>query len=143
VLPELIVQNKHRRMSFAEGGQTNKGSFNNVWFSNEAHFHLEGVVNKHNVRFRVSGNPRVIREKLHHAPRITERVNSGRYLSMLHNTFVPHLLAIGLPLQTQRSCRMKPGHIQHMFFWVFCTTSQTDFLIVSHVDRTDPRIVLI
>jgi hypothetical protein len=28
-------------------------------------------------------------------------VNSERYLSMLLNTVVPHLLAAGLPLQTQ------------------------------------------
>jgi hypothetical protein len=30
-----------------------------------------------------------------------ETVNSEQYLSMLHNTFVPHLLATGLLLQTQ------------------------------------------
>jgi hypothetical protein len=60
----------------------------------------------------------VIHEKVHHAPRVTvwvaisshgllgpisseQRVNSERYLSMLRNTFVPHLLATCLPLQTQ------------------------------------------
>jgi hypothetical protein len=65
-----------------------------------------------------SENPRVFHEKVHHASRITvwvatsshallwpvfseEAVNSELYLSMLHNTFVPHLLAIGLLLQTQ------------------------------------------
>jgi hypothetical protein len=30
-----------------------------------------------------------------------ETVNNEHYLSMLCNTFVPHLLATGLPLQTQ------------------------------------------
>jgi hypothetical protein len=29
------------------------------------------------------------------------KVKSEHYLSMLHNTFVPHLLATVLPLQTQ------------------------------------------
>jgi hypothetical protein len=60
----------------------------------------------------------VIHEKVHHAPRIIvwvalssngllgpvsfeETVNSERYLSMLRNTSVPHLLATGLPLRTQ------------------------------------------
>jgi hypothetical protein len=60
----------------------------------------------------------VIHEKVHHAPRITvwdaisshgllERISSEGtvncecYLSMLCSTFVPHLLATGLPLQTQ------------------------------------------
>jgi hypothetical protein len=59
----------------------------------------------------------VIHEKVHHALRITasvaisshgllapiffeETVNGERYLSMLCNTFVPHLLATGLLLQT-------------------------------------------
>jgi hypothetical protein len=55
----------------------------------------------------------VIHEKVHHAPRVwvatssqgllgpiffEETVNSKHYLSMLHNTSVPHLLATGLPL---------------------------------------------
>jgi hypothetical protein len=60
----------------------------------------------------------VIHEKVHHALRITvwvvisshgllgsiffeETVNSEYYLSMLHNSFMLHLLATDLPLQTQ------------------------------------------
>jgi hypothetical protein len=60
----------------------------------------------------------VVCEKVHHAPRITvqvtnsshgllgpilfeETVNSEHYLSILCNTSVPHLLAAGLPIQTQ------------------------------------------
>jgi hypothetical protein len=78
---------------------------------------LDVVVNKQNVRFWASENPRVIHEKVHHALRITmwgtnsnhgmlgpvsfeETMNIERYLSMFCNTFVPHLLATGLPLQT-------------------------------------------
>jgi hypothetical protein len=38
-------------MAFAEWAQNNEISFNNVWFSDEAHLHLDGVVNKQNVRF--------------------------------------------------------------------------------------------
>jgi hypothetical protein len=76
---------------------------------------LDGVVTKQNVQFWVSENPRVIHEMI---PRITvwvtisshgllgpiffeETMSSECYLSMLHNTFVSHLLATGLPLQTQ------------------------------------------
>jgi phage terminase large subunit-like protein len=44
VLSKLTVQNKHQRMAFAEWGHNNEASFNNVWFSDEAHFHLDGVV---------------------------------------------------------------------------------------------------
>jgi hypothetical protein len=106
-------------MTFAEWAQNNEASFNSVWFSDAAHFYLDGVGNKQNVRaIWPSEDPRVIHEKVQHAPRITvwvaisshellgpicyeEAVNSGRYLSMLRNTSAPHLLATGLPLQTQ------------------------------------------
>jgi hypothetical protein len=46
VLPKLNVQNKRQRMPFAEWVQNNEVLFNNVWFSDEAHFQLDGVVNK-------------------------------------------------------------------------------------------------
>jgi hypothetical protein len=50
VLPKLTVQNKHQRMAFAEWAQNTEVSFNNVWFSNEAHFHFDdGVVDKQNM----------------------------------------------------------------------------------------------
>jgi hypothetical protein len=58
-------------MAFAKWAQNNEVSFNNVWFSDKAHFHLDGVVNKQNVRFCALENPRVIHEKVYHAPRIT------------------------------------------------------------------------
>jgi hypothetical protein len=85
--------------------------------SDEAHYHLDGVVNKQNVPFWAPENPRGIHEKVHHALRITvwaailshglqgpiffeEPMNRECYLSMLCSTFVPHL-STGLPLQTR------------------------------------------
>jgi hypothetical protein len=50
VLPKLTAQYKHKQIEFAEWAQNNGVSFNNVRFSDEAHFHLDGVVNKQNVR---------------------------------------------------------------------------------------------
>jgi hypothetical protein len=44
VLHKLTAQNGHQRMTFAEWAQ-NKVVFNNVWFSDEVHFHIDGVVN--------------------------------------------------------------------------------------------------
>jgi hypothetical protein len=87
---------------------------------------------------------------MYHAPRITvwlaisshgllvsvsfeETVNSERYLSMLLITFVPHLLATGLPFQTQWF--MQDGARPHIAnavldFIPLALSSQTDFLIV-------------
>jgi hypothetical protein len=118
VWPKLTVQNKHQRMAFVEWPQNNEVFFNKLRFSDEAHFHLD-VVNMKNVQFLVLEDPRVIHEKVRHAPSIAvwvailsdgllgtvffeETVNSECYLSMLCSTFVPHLLAIDLPLQTQQ-----------------------------------------
>jgi hypothetical protein len=42
VLPKLTVQNKHQRMTFVKWAQNNKVSSNNVCFSDEARFHLDG-----------------------------------------------------------------------------------------------------
>jgi hypothetical protein len=70
------------------------------------------------MRFLALENPCVIHEKVRHAPTITvwveisshgllapiffeETVNSERYLCMMRNTFVAHLLATDLPLTTQ------------------------------------------
>jgi hypothetical protein len=117
-LPKFTVQNKQKRMAFPEWTQNNEASLNNVWFPDEAHLHLDDVVNKQNMRFGESQNPRVVHEKVDHAPRITvwvaisshglleqiffeETMNSERYLSMLRNTFVPHILVTGLFLQTE------------------------------------------
>jgi hypothetical protein len=50
-LPKLTVQSKHQRMAFAKRVLNNEVSLKNVWFSDEAHFHLDGVVNTQNVRF--------------------------------------------------------------------------------------------
>jgi hypothetical protein len=56
VLPKLTVQNKHQGMTFAEWAQNNEASFNKVWFSDEAHFHIDGEINKQYVCFWVSEN---------------------------------------------------------------------------------------
>jgi hypothetical protein len=50
VLPNLTVQNKHQRVAFAEWVQNNEVSFNSIWFSDEAYFHLDDVVNIQNVQ---------------------------------------------------------------------------------------------
>jgi hypothetical protein len=46
MLPKLTAQNKDKKMAFAARAQNNEVSFNNVLFSDEANFHLDGEVNK-------------------------------------------------------------------------------------------------
>lgn len=118
VVHRLTNDQMQERLVFAYWAEDKQQTFNNVWFSDEAHFHLDGVVNKQNVRFWANENPRLIHEKDHHAPRITvwvaisshgligpfffeKTVNSDRYLTMLRNNFVPQLLATALPINTQ------------------------------------------
>jgi hypothetical protein len=123
-------------MAFAEWAQNNEVMFNNVCSSDEAHFHLDSVVNKQNVGFWASENPRVI-----HAPRLTvwvansghgllqpiffeETVNSERFLSIC-TTLLSHFLAPGLPLQTLWFMQDGASCTQKMLFWTFCMTLST------------------
>lgn len=99
-------------MAFAEWAQNNQVSFNDVWFSDETHFHLDALVNKQNVLLLTSENPRMIHEKVRHAPRITlwvaischrllwpiffqSIVKNECYLSMLPNILCPNFLQPG------------------------------------------------
>ncbi|GBN81747.1 hypothetical protein AVEN_191939-1 [Araneus ventricosus] len=42
-----------------------------IWFTYEAHFHLNGFVNKQNWRFWVSENPHLCEDKPLHSPEVT------------------------------------------------------------------------
>jgi hypothetical protein len=91
-------------------------------FQDDAHFHFGGLVNKQYVQFSASENPRVIHEKVHHAPRITawDAISSHGLLgpNFFEETV---LLCLTFLLQVCRyrlngSCRMEPDHTQRMLF---------------------------
>ena len=44
---------------------------NNIWMSDEAHFHVSGFVNKQNFRYWSQANPRALHEKPLHSPKVT------------------------------------------------------------------------
>ncbi|GBM72345.1 hypothetical protein AVEN_210311-1 [Araneus ventricosus] len=71
-----------------------------IWFTEEAHFHLNGFVNKENLRFLGSENPHLCEEKPLHSPKVTawvavysrgiigpffmrETISSERYITIL------------------------------------------------------------
>lgn len=87
---------------------------NNIWMSDEAHFHISGFVNKQNFRYWSRENPQRIHEKPLHSEKVTvwcaissravlgpyffedqnERavtVNTLRYINMLENFLQPQL----------------------------------------------------
>jgi hypothetical protein len=118
VMQKLTDFSKQQILEFCTWAEHGEAILHNVWFSDEAHFHLDGVVNRQNVRFWGSENPHMLTERMHYAPKITvwaaisshgligpfffdQTVNSERYLSMLRNNFVPQLIATGLPLNIQ------------------------------------------
>jgi hypothetical protein len=118
VVHTLIAHDEQQRPEADGWAEHEEFILHNVWFSDEAHFHLDSIVNKQNVRFRASGNPRGLTEKMQHASKITvwvsisshglmgpvffdQAVNRDRHLSMLHVSSVLQLIATGLPLNTQ------------------------------------------
>ena len=77
-----------------------------LMFSDEAHFHLDGAVNRHNHRYWAPKNPHWTLEKGLHSPRTTvwaaiwqggvfglfffeDCINSKRYLALPQNEFWP------------------------------------------------------
>lgn len=84
-----------------------------VFFSDEAHFHLSGCVNKQNMRYWSDTNPRQLHQRPLHSDRVTVwcalsrvgiigpyffpvTVNSERYVTMLQDFFQPALEAMQL-----------------------------------------------
>jgi hypothetical protein len=76
-------------MAFAEWAQNNEVSFNSVWFSDDAHFYVDGVDNKPMCDFE----RHVIHEKVHHAPRITVWVAVSRH-GLLESFFLKRQWAV-------------------------------------------------
>lgn len=107
-----------KRKTFAETMMTtfwNEGGIENIIFSDEAHFHLNGYVNKHNCRYWARDNPQQKHQRHLHSKKVTVwcamssegiigpyffedgagrtvTVNSARYTNMIHNFLRPSLL---------------------------------------------------
>ena len=103
--------------------QDNQPQVNNLWMSDEAHFHLSGYVNKQNFRYWAEENPCLLHEKPLHAQKVTVwcamsargiigpyfyeneagsavTVNAERYVEMINNFFTPQLARFAVNDQT-------------------------------------------
>lgn len=120
---ELKPLDHRKRREFADFAleqlENDNDFFKKIIFSDEAHFHLSGAVNKHNCRFWCEENPQIIHEKPLHSPKLTVwcgfwsggiigpyffrneagntvTVNGERYRSMITNFLWPKLEEVDL-----------------------------------------------
>ena len=71
----IIEQRVKAIQAYYENGRSNQNAYRalstKIIFSDGAHFHLSGFVNKQNCRIWANDNPRVIVEKPMHPQRVT------------------------------------------------------------------------
>ena len=112
VVQKLTSVNKEKRLHFAkEFSQflaTKPRSLNEIWFTDECHFWLNGYVNKQNMRLWSETNLNAIEEKPLHPEKVTvwaaisshgiigpcfirETVNSDNYHTLLTESVIPEL----------------------------------------------------
>lgn len=118
IVQSLKPTDNQKRLQFCEEMarrlEENVDQVNNLWMSDEAHFHLSGFVNKQNFRYWSEENPGAIHEKPLHAEKVTVwcamsargiigpfffedingsavTVNSVRYVAMIQNFLTPQL----------------------------------------------------
>lgn len=108
-LPEGSAKNRFEfARDFLAFLQTNKHVEDFIFFSDEAHFHLSGKVNKQNDRIYAVENPHATRPSFLHQQRVTvwaamsgrrllgpfffhDNINSESYLDMLRDYAIPQL----------------------------------------------------
>jgi hypothetical protein len=113
IVQELSERDFNSRRNACEALLENVPEDAIVFFSDEAHFHLSGCVNKHNMRYWADTNPRELHQRPLHSPKVTVwcaissagivgpwffeenevtvTVNSDRYVNMLEEFFFPRL----------------------------------------------------
>lgn len=114
LVQELKATDFESRLRFANEMRDKFSNFNNILFSDEAHFYLNGFLNKQNCRYWAAENPRLKHQKPLHSPKVTVwaaiakwgiigpyffennrgqavTVNSERYTAMLRSFLIPTL----------------------------------------------------
>lgn len=111
---ELKESDFGARLAFANEMLNRFSNFDNILFSDEAHFHINGFVNRQNCRYWNSENPKLKHQKPLHSPKVTVwaaisgrgiigpfffenargqnvTVNTERYVAMLEGFLAPEL----------------------------------------------------
>lgn len=106
IVQEMTPDDPDKRVEFCRIMKNRFRSFNNIWFSDESNFHINGHVNKQNCRYWASENPLELHQKPLHSPKVivwaaissqgiigpyffeddrgrTQTVNSDRYCHMI------------------------------------------------------------
>lgn len=79
---QQITSNDHtRRLQFANEMLEKFTSFNNIFFSDEAHFHLTVQVDRQNCRYWSDANPQLKHQKPLHSPKVTVQ---GSFIRQWH-----------------------------------------------------------
>lgn len=123
VVQKLNVRDYPQRSAFAQQMLQLYEQIENLSLvmSDEAHFHLNGAVNRQNCRYWAGENPREMHEKPLHSPKVTVwcamtkfgiigpyffeengvtvTVTSDRYIHMVNNFFIPDLQRRGVDIQ--------------------------------------------
>jgi len=68
---ELKPQDSVNRLQFVNQVTERFSTFNNIWFSDDAHFHLNGHVNKQNCRYWSATNSKRKHQKPLRSPKVT------------------------------------------------------------------------
>lgn len=111
---ELKESDFGARLAFANEMLNRFSNFDNILFSDDAHFHINGFVNRQNCRYWNSENPKLKHQKPLHSPKVTVwaaisgrgiigpfffvnargqnvTVNTERYVAMLEGFLAPEL----------------------------------------------------
>lgn len=147
IIQQLQPGDANNRINFAQmflaKCEENEMFLNNVWMSDEAHFHLSGYVNKQNFRYWAAENPHFLHQKPLHSEKVTVwcavsrngiigpyffedndghavTVNSERYVNMIE-TFLTNEIDVNESTwfqqdgATAHTARISMAALRHLF----------------------------
>jgi hypothetical protein len=127
VMHKFVDRDKEQRLYFATWARHEEGILHNTWFSHEAHFHLDGAVNKQNFQFWAMEHLNQFHERDNYGNKITvwdaisshgitgsfffdDTVNSTVTLPCHVTILYSSLLQQDCRSIPSGLCKMEPGH---------------------------------